>query len=196
MGGFRRPSRDRHQIRRQSLSRDLFEFLRNQTFDAKNYFTPAGTTPALNRNQYGGTFGGPIRKDKTFFFVIYEGLQLSQQYIALSTVPTPSMAGVSTPGTYDFRSLLSLPTPVHVKNPFTNKDFITPNVISSADLNGTGSGAVPILSTAASQLGVSLASFYPKQRSPHPQDKRLETTTISLRLAQKNSISLRCESIM
>lgn len=140
---------------------DLFEFFRNQSFDAKNYFTPAGTTPALNRNQYGGIFGGPIRKDKTFFFVNYEGLQLSQQYIALSTVPTQAMAGITTPGIYDFRSLLSLPTPVHVKNPFTNTDFITPNVISGADLNGTGIGAVPILSTTGSQLGVALASFYP-----------------------------------
>jgi hypothetical protein len=141
---------------------DFFEFLRNQTFDAKNFFTPVGTTPQLNRNQYGGTFGGPIRKDKTFFFVNYEGLQLNQQYIALSTVPTPAMAGIATPGIYDFRSLLSLPTPVHVKNPFTNADFITPNVISGADLNGTGSGSVPILSTLGSQLGASLASFYPK----------------------------------
>jgi len=144
------------------FSGDLFEFFRNQRFDAKNFFTPVGTTPALNRNQFGGTFGGPIQKDKTFFFVNYEGLQLSQQYIALSTVPTTAMAGLATPGIYDFRSLLSLPTPIHVINPFTGTNFITPNVISSADLNGTGPGAVPILSTLGGQLGVSLASFYPQ----------------------------------
>jgi hypothetical protein len=144
------------------LSGDLFEFYRNQRFDAKNFFTPLGTMPALKRSQFGGTLGGPIRKGKTFFFVSYEGLRLSQQYIALSTVPTTAMAGLATPGVYDFRSLLSLPVPVHVTNPFTSQDFITPNVISGADLNGRGPGAVPILSTLGSQLGVSLASFYPQ----------------------------------
>jgi len=138
---------------------DAFEFLRNQLFDARNYFNSIGTTPPFHRNQYGGTLGGPIQKDKTFFFVNYEGLRLRQQYIALSTVPTPAMAGITTPGVYDFRSLLSLATPVHVKNPYTGKDFITPNVITGADLDASGNS---ILAGASSQLGASLASFYPK----------------------------------
>jgi hypothetical protein len=138
---------------------DAFEFLRNQLFDARNYFNSIGTTPPFHRNQYGGTFGGPIQKDKTFFFVNYEGLRLRQQYIALSTVPTPAMAGITTPGVYDFRSLLALATPVHVKNPYTGKDFITPNVITAADLDANGNS---ILAGASSQLGAALASFYPK----------------------------------
>ena len=50
----------------------LWEFLRNDIFDATNYF--AATTEPLKQNQFGGTFGGPIRKDKTFFFVILRGL--------------------------------------------------------------------------------------------------------------------------
>lgn len=138
---------------------DVFEFLRNQIFDARNYFNSTGTTPPYHRNQFGGTLGGPIRKDKTFFFVSYEGLRLRQQTIALSTVPTLAMAGITTPGVYDFSSLLGLATPVHVKNPYTGKDFITPNVITKSDLDASGDS---ILAGTSSQLGVALASFYPK----------------------------------
>lgn len=146
---------------------DLFEFFRNQDFDAKNFFTLPGSSPKLNRNQYGGTLGGPIQKNKTFFFVSYEGLQLTQQDIGLSTVPTTAMAGIATPGSYDFRGLPGASTnPLLVHNPYTGLAFKTPNVLTSADLNGTGVGAVPILNTAASQLGVALASFYPQATQP------------------------------
>lgn len=138
---------------------DAFEFLRNQLFDAENYFNSVNTNPPFHRNQFGGTLGGPIRKNKTFFFVNYEGLRLRQQYIALSTVPTKAMAGITTANTYDFSSLLNLATPVHVKNPYTGKNFITPNVITSADTDGSGN---PLLTTAASKLGQSLAGFYPQ----------------------------------
>jgi hypothetical protein len=50
---------------------DVFEFFRNDALNAKNYFLPA-VTP-FKRNTFGGTLGGPIRKDKTFFFVAYQG---------------------------------------------------------------------------------------------------------------------------
>ncbi len=50
---------------------DLYDFFRNSFFDARNFF--AATTEPLHRNQYGATLGGPMRKDKDFFFVYYEG---------------------------------------------------------------------------------------------------------------------------
>ena len=50
-----------------------WEFFRNDALDAKSFF--AQTVEPLKRNQYGGTFGGPLRKDKTFFFLYYEGLR-------------------------------------------------------------------------------------------------------------------------
>jgi hypothetical protein len=50
---------------------DLYDFFRNTAFDARNFF--AATTEPLHRNQYGATIGGPLRKDKDFFFLYYEG---------------------------------------------------------------------------------------------------------------------------
>ncbi len=52
-----------------------FEFLRNQKLDARSYF--AATLSPFRRNQFGGTFGGPIRKDRTFFFGSYQGTRTS-----------------------------------------------------------------------------------------------------------------------
>ncbi len=64
----------------------LWEFLRNDIFDATNYF--AAKTEPLKQNQFGGTFGGPIRKDKTFFFAYYEGFHNRQGQTNSSTVPS------------------------------------------------------------------------------------------------------------
>jgi hypothetical protein len=50
----------------------VFEFMRNDVLNAHNYFETVGKAP-YKLNQFGGTFGGPIRKDRTFFFVSYEG---------------------------------------------------------------------------------------------------------------------------
>jgi hypothetical protein len=64
----------------------LWEFLRNDAFDARNYF--ATTTEPLKQNQFGATIGGPIRKDKTFFFAFYEGFRNRQGETQGSTVPS------------------------------------------------------------------------------------------------------------
>ena len=64
----------------------LWEFIRNDAFDANNYF--ASSQEPLKQNQFGGTFGGPIRKDKTFFFGYYEGFRNRQGETQGSTVPS------------------------------------------------------------------------------------------------------------
>jgi hypothetical protein len=57
-----------------SFHGDAFEFLRNDVFNARDYFLPPSQPKsAFKRNDYGATLGGPIRKDKTFFFLSYEG---------------------------------------------------------------------------------------------------------------------------
>lgn len=64
----------------------LWEFLRNDAFDANNYF--AQTKEPLKQNQFGATIGGPILKDRTFFFGFYEGFRNRQGETALTTVPS------------------------------------------------------------------------------------------------------------
>jgi Carboxypeptidase regulatory-like domain/TonB dependent receptor-like, beta-barrel len=64
----------------------LWEFLRNDAFDATNYF--ATTTEPLKQNQFGASVGGPIRRDKTFFFGFYEGFRNRQGETQGSTVPS------------------------------------------------------------------------------------------------------------
>src|SRR5258706_9973635 len=64
----------------------LFEFLRNNDLDARNFFDGSSTAP-FKRNQFGGSFGGPIRKDKTFFFGSYEGLRQRRGYPLTFNVP-------------------------------------------------------------------------------------------------------------
>jgi len=55
---------------------DLYEFLRNSALDAKNYFdSPGAPIPPFKRNQFGAAVGGPLRRNKVFFFVNYEGLR-------------------------------------------------------------------------------------------------------------------------
>jgi hypothetical protein len=66
---------------------DVFEFLRNTNLDARNYFSP--TRGTFDQNQFGGTFGGPIRRNKVFFFADYQGTRLTQG-VDTGQIPVPS----------------------------------------------------------------------------------------------------------
>lgn len=58
----------------------LYEFFRNAELDGRNYFAPADAAkPQYQRNQFGGSMGGPIRKNKTFFFLDYEGYRVRRE---------------------------------------------------------------------------------------------------------------------
>ena len=69
----------------------VFEFLRNSALDAKNYFdSGSAPIPPFKQNQFGATFGGPILRNKTFFFMDYQGTRIRQSQTVISTVPTLS----------------------------------------------------------------------------------------------------------
>jgi hypothetical protein len=63
-----------------------WDFFRNNAMDAKSFF--ADSVEPLHRNQFGGVFGGPIKKEKTFFFLYYEGVRDTQGETTLATVPS------------------------------------------------------------------------------------------------------------
>jgi carboxypeptidase family protein len=73
----------------------LWEFLRNTKLDARNFFDPQ--RPDFKQNQFGGTFGGPVRlpgykgRDRTFFFGYYEGFRYVRSANSITTVPTQAM---------------------------------------------------------------------------------------------------------
>jgi hypothetical protein len=73
-----------------------YEFFRNNALDARNFFAdPAFSAPELRLNQFGGTIGGPIQKDKTFFFGNYEGFRQVAGITSLTNVPTdPQRTGL------------------------------------------------------------------------------------------------------
>ena len=86
-----------------------YEFFRNEKLDARNFFVP-GKTPPFKRNDYGFTVGGPVIKDKMFFFFAWEKLERRESSTFNNTIPTVAMragdfSGLSTiiydPTTYD-----------------------------------------------------------------------------------------------
>ncbi|MGA7379595.1 MAG: TonB-dependent receptor [Terriglobales bacterium] len=84
---------------------DAYEFFRNDKLDGRNAFDFLGRQ-VYQQNQFGATLGGPIIKNRTFFFVDYEGLRIRQANPQILLIPTPAMrAG-------DFSSFLDLTTPV------------------------------------------------------------------------------------
>ena len=85
----------------------LFEFFRNDKLNANDFFSnknALGKTP-LRWNQYGGNLGGPIRRNRIFFFVNYEGARVKRQAQVTGNVPTPALLAVVAP---EIRSVLAL----------------------------------------------------------------------------------------
>ncbi len=102
--------------------REAFEFVRNNDFDARNYFNPVGLPQSpFKRNSFGADFGGPIKKNKLFFFLAYEGLRQRQGLTVEATVPSQNqIATVTSPAVL---ALLK--------------------VIPAANLAGSGTAGVP-----------------------------------------------------
>ncbi len=92
----------------------LFEFHRNAALDARNFFAPASETkPKYIRNQFGGSLGGPIKHNQTFFFADYEGTRSREGITRVTNVPT----ALERAGNFS-QSIFGVPT-----NPFTGMPF-------------------------------------------------------------------------
>ena len=111
----------------------LFEFLRNEVLNARNLFTPVtAAKPVFRRNQFGGTFGGPIVHNKTFFFLDYQGTRQLLGRIRTSTVPsllqrqgifTEPIGGKPAPIIYDPATTVALPGGGFTRQPFPNNSI-------------------------------------------------------------------------
>jgi hypothetical protein len=91
-----------------------YDYLRNTVLNAFGPFYGTGVKPTLVQNQFGGTFGGPVLKERLFFFMDYEGLRSVSHLLTTATMPTQAELGglFTTDGT-------AAGTPVPVKNPYT-----------------------------------------------------------------------------
>jgi len=90
-----------------------YDYLRNGFFDATDWFNTFNNIPpaALRQNDFGGTFGGPIKKDKTFFFVSYEGLRLTApQPVVTTFVPDAGLRATAAPSLQPILNAWPLPT--------------------------------------------------------------------------------------
>ncbi len=130
-----------------------YEFLRNNEFDAPGFFAPivngAKVIPELRYNVFGGTVGGPIRKDKTFFFFDYEGQRLRTGSTSTLTVPTVLQRAGNFSQTFNAAGKLipiydpnttQLVNGTNVRQPFPN------NTIPTSELD---------------PVGVNMATYYP-----------------------------------
>jgi hypothetical protein len=119
----------------------LYEFLRNTRLNAVGYFKPnGGVKPPLQRNQFGGTIGGPFVKNKVFFFADYEGFRNIQKVLNFGTIPTLSdRAGV---------------LPVAVVNPLTGAVYAagTPIPMTSFARKVLGDLPTPVGTARANNL--------------------------------------------
>jgi hypothetical protein len=113
---------------------DLYEYFRNTALDSRGY--PDTTKPQLNQNQFGGTFGGPIKKDRTFFFLSYEARRIRDGVPGqLLNVPTgtPSLTAPTGQFSGDFTAVGGFPAPTSA-NP-TGAGSISDSFVAAV-LNG------------------------------------------------------------
>jgi len=111
---------------------NLFEFFRNDALDARNYFVPSPLPRnILKQNQFGATAGGPVVKDKTFFFLSYERIRSISESPSATIVPTPAQRRG------DFSA-----TSTPVLDPLTNNNPFPGNIIPQARLNAVASSIV------------------------------------------------------
>lgn len=130
----------------------LFEFLRNDKFDAKDVFnTPqagnplAGVKPEFRQNQFGGSIGGPIKKDKTFFFADYEAFRKIKGNTFTATIPSACELGrVACNGVQQLGNFSDISTVI--KNPVGGTAFNN-NIIPLANINSVGANYAALYPT-------------------------------------------------
>lgn len=151
------------------LHGSLFEFLRNTSFDADNYFTH--TQQKFNLNQFGGSIGGPIKKDKTFFFVDYQAKRQREGVAFTGFVPTTAMTTPFDPaGDYDFSSV---PTGVQLTNPYNGGapfqcvgNTKTPEPVAADGTQAAGTPCNIIPAALVNPAGAAVLRLYPAPNAP------------------------------
>ncbi|MEO7650700.1 MAG: TonB-dependent receptor, partial [Bryobacteraceae bacterium] len=137
-----------------------WEFLRNTNLNAAGFFRPATGKPVYQQNQFGVAIGGPIKRNKTFFFADYEGLQRVTRSVQFATVPSVDQRN----------GIFGVP----IRNPYTNEVY-TNGVIPASQL--TSFARKVFADLPAPNLGGVANNFVNTPRNPfsdHKGDGRLD----------------------
>ena len=121
-----------------SLHGSVFEFLRNDVLDAKNFFD-AATKPPFRQNQFGFSVGGPIVKNRTFFFAGYEGLRIVKHETFQYTVPTEAERVGNFAGEPQIFDPSTFNAGTNTRQPFPN------NIIPTSEMSQTSLNALGLL---------------------------------------------------
>jgi hypothetical protein len=128
-----------------------YEFLRNSKLDAKNYFDdPTKPIPPFKRNQFGGTLGGPIVKNHTFFFADFEAIRQSKGITTVATVPSQAARGGTLCSNPDNPNNVCTPTTVTV-DPAAQSYFTFYHLPNQGAVSGSN-GDLGIYSFAGQQV--------------------------------------------
>jgi hypothetical protein len=119
----------------------LFEFLRNDKLDAANYFSAGQTKPAYHRNEFGGVLGGPILRNRTFFFVGYDGTRSSQVNPSISTVPLPA----ELQGNFSGQNTIFDPTTTTTVNGKLKRTAFVKNAIDPSRFDSVAKALIPLI---------------------------------------------------
>src|SRR5215468_1785707 len=160
----------------------VFEFLRNDKFDAKDVFNVpqsgnplAGVKPEYRQNQFGGSIGGPIKKDKTFFFIDYEAFRKIKGNTFSATIPTACQLGrVLCNGVQQLGNFSDSPTIIY--NPVTHQPY-PGNVISASDVDAVGANYAalfPTLPASACTVTCQFISSPVQTQFAHTADLRID----------------------
>src|SRR5246127_5577232 len=118
---------------------EAFEFFRNNDLDARNFFNTVPTPQApFKRNEFGGSFGGPLKQNKAFFFLAYEGLRQHQSLTVTSTVPSVNdRATVTSPAVNSLLTLIPSANTVGTGTPGTPNTYngFTGGALANVSLN-------------------------------------------------------------
>lgn len=170
----------------------IFEFYRDERYDARNFFAPKAPAPKppLDRNQFGGAVGGPVFRNRTFFFFDYAGLRETRALAFVNTVPTAAtrvgdfsnfrdrsgnLITIYDPLTTRLNPAFNPALPVSAANPQFLRDPFPGNVIPADRINA---------------VGLNVASIYPMPNGPGDFDNY---TTTANRRSEDDNISARVD---
>ena len=147
-----------------ALHGDIYEYLRNTDLNARGYFNTV--RPQFNQNQFGGTLGGPIKKDRTFFFISYEGRRVRQGDPGdVVNVPTTTERGGDFSDVGGFPQII--PGSITPTNPSGTPNQITDQFVADV-LNGRPgcSGAISGAGGTMPAAGVLWSNIFPSGALP------------------------------